>query len=98
MAQLVGLILTEDEGFKQHFGRLLRSGAIPVSVIDDRIARDGTPPDVVVVDARGDATPGMSHIERLRPAHPAAGIFAGALHADPHLILHRMRAAPNDFL
>ncbi|OLC80496.1 MAG: hypothetical protein AUH72_11415 [Acidobacteria bacterium 13_1_40CM_4_65_8] len=98
MAQLVGLILTEDEGFKQHFGRLLRSGAIPVSVIDDRIARDGTPPDVVVVDARGDATSGMSHIERLRAAHPAAGIFAVALNADPNLILQCMRAGANEFL
>ena len=40
MAQLVGLIVSEDDAFKKHFGRLLRAGAIPVSVIDDRAARE----------------------------------------------------------
>jgi pilus assembly protein CpaE len=98
MAQLAGLILTEDEEFKKHVARQLRSGAIPVSVIDDRIARDGTAPDVVIVDARGDATSAMSHIERVRAANPAAGIFAVALDADPNLILQCMRAGANEFL
>ena len=55
MAQIVGLIVSEDEDFKKQTGRLLRSGSIPVSVIDDRQARDGTPPDIVIVDTRGDA-------------------------------------------
>src|SRR2546423_1684267 len=55
MAQLVGLIVSEDDGFKKHFGRLLRAGAIPVSVIDDRAGRDRTPPDLVIVDTRGAA-------------------------------------------
>src|SRR5437667_245153 len=35
MAQIVSLFVTEDEEFKKHIGRLLRSGAIPVSVLDD---------------------------------------------------------------
>src|SRR5229473_2387663 len=68
MAQLVGLIVSEDDGFKKHFGRLLRAGAIPVSVLDDRVGRDGTPPDLVIVDTRGDASSSMSSIERLRAA------------------------------
>jgi pilus assembly protein CpaE len=97
MAQLVGHIVSEDENFKKHFSRLLRSGAIPVSVIDDRVARD-TPPDLVIVDARGDATSAMSNIERLRAAYTGSAIFAVALAADPDLILQSMRAGANEFL
>jgi pilus assembly protein CpaE len=97
MAQLVGLIVTEDETFKKHMGRLLRAGAIPVSVMDDRAARDATPPDVVIVDARGDASSAMANIERQRAAHTGAGIFAVALLADPELILSSMRAGANEF-
>src|SRR2546421_10763236 len=97
MAQLVGFILTEDEAFKKQVGRLMRAGAIPVSVMDDRVARDGTPPDLVVIDARGDATSAMSTIERVRATAPAAAIFAVALAADPDLILQSMRAGANEF-
>src|SRR5262245_61163624 len=97
MAQLVGLIVSEDEGFKKHMGRLLRAGAIPVSVIDDRAARDTTPTDVVIVDARGDASSAMANIERLRAAHTGTGIFAIALAADPEVILSSMRAGANEF-
>jgi pilus assembly protein CpaE len=97
MAQLVGFILTEDEAFKKQIGRLMRAGAIPVSVMDDRVARDGTPPDLVVIDARGDATSAMSTIERVRATAPAAAVFAVALKADPELILQSMRAGANEF-
>src|SRR5438093_7482568 len=96
MAQLVGLIVSEDDGFKKHFGRLLRAGAIPVSVIDDRAGRDGTPPDLVIVDTR-DASSSMASIERLRASAPGAGIFAIALVAEPDLILQSMRAGANEF-
>src|SRR5207249_1425257 len=96
MAQLVGLIVSEDDGFKKHFGRLLRAGAIPVSVIDDRAGRDGTPPDLVIVDTR-DASSAMASIERLRASAPGAGIFAIALVAEPDLILQSMRAGANEF-
>ena len=97
MAQLVGLIVSEDDDFKKQTGRLLRSGAIPVSVIDERVGRDGTPPDIIIVDSRGDATWAMSTIERLRAASPNAGIFAVAMIADPDLILQSMRAGANEF-
>ncbi len=97
MAQLVGLIVSDDDGFKKHFGRLLRAGAIPVSVIDDRSGRDGASPDLVIVDTRGDASVSMSNIERLRAAAPGAGIFAIASAADPELILQSMRAGANEF-
>src|SRR5262245_21103377 len=97
MAQLVGLIVSEDEDFKKQTGRVLRSGSIPVGVIDVRAARDGTAPDVVIVDARGDATWAMSTIERLRASAPNAGIFAVAMNADSDLILQSMRAGANEF-
>ena len=97
MAQLVGLIVSEDDAFKKHFGRLLRAGAIPVSVLDDRAARDATPPDLVIVDTRGDASSSMSSIERLRAGAAGAGIFAVAMAADPELILQSMRAGANEF-
>jgi pilus assembly protein CpaE len=97
MAQLVGLIVSEDDDFKKQTSRLLRSGSIPVSVIDERLARDGTAPDIVIVDTRGDATWAMSTIERVRAASPSAGIFAVALAADPDVILQSMRAGANEF-
>ena len=102
MAQLVGLIVTEDDGFRKQIGRLLRAGAVPVSVIDDAAARsgllkDGTTPDVVIVDIRGDAPSAMASIERLRAGAPGAGVFAVATSAEPDLILQAMRAGANEF-
>jgi len=97
MAQLVGLIVSQDESFRKHLGRMLRSGAIPVSVIDDRAGREGAPPDVIVVDTRGDESAAMSNIERLRASAPGAQIFAVANAVDPDLILQSMRAGANEF-
>ena len=97
MAQLVGLIVSDDDGFKKHFGRLLRASAIPVSVLEDHASREGMPPDLVIVDTRGDASSSMSSIERLRASAPGAGIFAIALLAEPELILQSMRAGANEF-
>ena len=97
MAQLVGSIVSEDNAFTTQVGRLLRSGAIPVSIIDERLARDNALLDLVIVDTRGDPSSAMSTIERLRGASPQAGIFAVALQADPDLILQSMRAGANEF-
>jgi len=97
MAQLAGLIISEDAAFKTHCGRLLRAGAIPVSLIDDRVGRDNASPDLVIVDARGDASSAMANIERLRASAPGAGIFAVATAADPDVILQSMRAGANEF-
>lgn len=98
MAHLVGLIVSEDEEFRKHLGRMLRSGQVPVSVIDGRAPREGgTAPDVVIVDIRRDASSAMAGIERLRAAVPGAGIFAVALAADPDVILQAMRAGANEF-
>jgi pilus assembly protein CpaE len=97
MAQLIGLIVTGDDAFKKQFSRLLRAGAVPVSVVDDRGLREGVAPDLAVVDIRGEASTAMQTIERLRTGAPAAGIFAVALTADPDLILQSMRAGANEF-
>ncbi len=97
MAQLVGLIVSEDDSFKKPLGRLLRAGAVPVSVLDDGAPRDGVQPDLMVVDIRGDALSALSQIERLRAGAPSASIFAVAMHADPDLILQAMRAGANEF-
>ncbi len=99
MAQLVASIVSEDEAFRTQIGRLLRSGSIPVSVIDERVARDGggSSPDVVIVDSRGDSTSAMSTIERTRGNSPGVAIFAVARAADSDLILNSMRAGANEF-
>ena len=97
MPQLVALIVTEDDEFRKHLARMLRSGAIPVGVMDERVAREMTSPDIVIVDTRGDATSAMSTIERQRASSPAAGIFAVAMAAEPDVILHSMRAGANEF-
>ena len=97
MAQLVGLIVSEDDSFKKPLGRLLRAGAVPVSVLDDGAPRDGVQPDLMVVDIRGDAPSALSSIERLRAGAPSASIFAVAMNADPDLILQAMRAGANEF-
>ena len=97
MAQLVGLIVTADDAFTTQIGRLLRSGAIPVSIVDERVARDNVALDLIIVDTRGDASSAMSTIERMRAASPNAGIFVVAMQADPDLILQAMRAGANEF-
>ena len=97
MAQLVGLIVSDEDEFRKQVGRLLRSGPVPISVIDERGPREGTPTDVVIVDIRADASSAMAGIERLRAASPGAGIFVVALTGDPDLILQSMRAGANEF-
>src|SRR5258707_10802178 len=94
MAQLVGLIVSADSAFTHHIGHLIRSGAIPVSLAD---AREGAPPDLAIVDARGDMSSAVSSLERLRAAAPGAGIFVVALASEPEVILEAMRAGANEF-
>jgi pilus assembly protein CpaE len=96
MAQLQGLIVSDDEGFRKQIERLLRSGPVAISV-GTGTQRDATPPDIVIADIRGDAASAMAGIERLRAASAGAGIFAVALSSDPDLILQAMRAGANEF-
>lgn len=95
MAQLAAQLLSHDEEFRRRIGRMLRSGPIPVSVIDE--SREGTGADLIVFDIRLEVSSAMASIERLRASAPAAGIFAVAVAADPDLILQAMRAGANEF-
>src|SRR5215471_12781404 len=97
MAQLVGLIASHDEEFKKQVGRLLRAGSVPVSIADERVTRDFSTIDLVVVDIRGDAAASMVSLEKLRSGVPNAAIFVVAQATDPNLILQSMRAGANEF-
>jgi pilus assembly protein CpaE len=97
MAQLNGLIVSEDEEFITGIARRLRSGAVSVRVIDDHVAREGTAPDVVIVDIRANVSSAMPAIEQLRGRWPGAGIFAIAATVDADLVIHSMRAGANEF-
>src|SRR5678815_3678139 len=99
MAHLVGSIVSDDAGFKKHVSRMLRSGAVPVSVVESggSASLTAAAPDVIIVDIRGDAHSGMATIERQRAASPASGVFAIAASAEPDLILNAMRAGANEF-
>lgn len=95
MAQLAAQMLSSDEEFRRRIGRMLRSGPIPTSVIDE--IREGSPADLIIVDIRHEVSSSMASIERLRASAPGAGIFAVAAAADPDLILQAMRAGANEF-
>src|SRR4051794_19122111 len=97
MAHLVAVIISPDDALRTHVAWLFRSAAVPVSVIDEGALRTATPPDLLVVDARGDWRSSLSRIEGLRASMPSAGIFATAREADTETILETMRAGANEF-
>jgi len=98
MAQLAAIVVTQDEDFRRRLGTLLRSGGVPIGIIEDQRAQPlATVPDLALVDIRGDAASGMAAIERLRGSFPNAAIFAMAGTTDPELILQAMRAGANEF-
>ncbi len=98
MAQLAAIVVTQDEDFRRRMGTMLRSGGVPVGVIEDQRAQPlAIAPDLALVDIRGDAPSGMAAIERLRGSFPGAAIFAIAGSTDPDLILQAMRAGANEF-
>jgi pilus assembly protein CpaE len=97
MAQLNGLIVTEDADFAEEIARRLRSGATPVRVVDEMGAH-GALPDVVVVDIRNVSSSSMSTIEQLRARWASSAIFAVAAAVDANLVIHAMRAGANEFL
>src|SRR5690349_18309021 len=97
MAQIVGLVVTADDAFRKQIGRLLRSGTVPVSVVDERGLKEGVPPDVVIVDMRSDTASALAVIERLRAESTSIAVFGVASSADPDLILQSMRAGANEF-
>jgi pilus assembly protein CpaE len=95
MARLVGVILSDDEGFRQQIGALLRGA--PVAVTLSAAGRDVRRADVVIVDARDDLAGAMARVETLKATSPAAGVFVVARDPNPDLILQAMRAGANEF-
>jgi len=96
MAQLSGLIVSDDQDFVIAIARRLRSGAVSVRPIDEHAAQS-TPPDVVFVDIRGGQSAAMSAIEKLRGRWAQTAIFAIAAAVDADLVIQSMRAGANEF-
>jgi pilus assembly protein CpaE len=96
MAQLNGLIVSDDQDFVIALARRLRSGAVPVRPIDEHAAQS-TSPDVVIVDIRAGHSAAMPAIERQRGRWPHAAIFAIAAGVDADLVIQSMRAGANEF-
>jgi pilus assembly protein CpaE len=97
MAQLAAFLVSSDDGFRRDFGRLVRSGSIPIGIVDDARGPEHVEADLAFVDIRGDAPGGLGAIERLRAGHPGVAIFAIAQTTEPDLILQSMRAGANEF-
>jgi len=97
MAQLAALVVSTDEDFRRDCGRLVRSGTVPIGIVDDRRGSEHVDPDLAFVDLRADAAGSLGTLERLRAAHPAVSIFAIAQTTEPDLILQAMRAGANEF-
>ena len=97
MARLTALIITEDDVFQKQCADALRSGALLVSVLDQRLA-NGASPDFIVVDGRGSHESALGTVERQRLASAGVAIFMVALKAEPDLILQAMRAGANEFV
>ncbi len=98
MAQLTAQIVTADEDFRRQLATLLRSGGVPIGVMEERRPGiDSVLPDLALVDIRTDSAGGLAAIERLRAGSPNLAIFAMAGTTDPDLILQAMRAGANEF-
>jgi pilus assembly protein CpaE len=97
MARLIGVIVSDDDVFRQQIGNVLKSGPVPVSVSEERGPRDGVHADVLVVDGRGDSQASMAMIERLRASSPNITIVNIAQQAQPDVIIQAMRAGANEF-
>jgi pilus assembly protein CpaE len=97
MARLSGSILTEDHEFKSQLTAMLRGGAVPVTVVDERPSR-GSVQDVVVVDGRHAMDRAIAQVENVRSMDATAGIFFVATDSSPDAILTSMRAGANEFL
>ena len=96
MPRLSGSILTEDAELKTQMTALLRGGAVPVTVTDERPSR-GSVQDVVVVDGRFGLEKAIGQVEHVRSLDATVGIFFVASDSSPDAILTSMRAGANEF-
>jgi len=96
MALLSVLVTTDDQEGRTSMVRALRSSGVPLGLVEESASHTAVP-DVAVVDIRGERSPGLPAVERLRARWPAVAIFAVAGSSEPDLILRAMRAGANDF-
>jgi len=98
MALLTAAILSQDEAFRKETAAALRTGSVPITIGDDRLAGGAPQADIVVVDGRQQPGEAFAAIERLRVAAPGVSVFVVAGEAAPDLIIQSMRAGANEFL
>jgi pilus assembly protein CpaE len=98
MARLIASILSDDDALRQEMTRLLRDGATPVSVADERNGGAVAATELMIVDGRYNLGAAISAVERCRAAAPAASIFVVASDTNSDLILQSMRAGANEYL
>ncbi len=94
MPQLTAVVISHDEAFRRDVVRLVRSGGVPVGIVDEA---QRAVADVAVVDLRGRTSTALVTVERLRASSSTLAIFAIARAADPELILQAMRAGAYEF-
>ena len=99
MAQLAALVVTQRRGIPPRLRPPPAIGRRARSASSRTVAgRSTSPPDLVIVDIRGDAGRRHGgHRAAARRAIPTLAIFAVAQTTDPELILQAMRAGANEF-
>jgi pilus assembly protein CpaE len=96
MAKLSVLPLIEDQDLRDAVVQAVRSGGVPIGIVEER-ATSPDVPDLIVADIRGDNSPGLQSVERLRAKWSGVSILAVAGSSDPNVILRAMRAGANEF-
>ncbi len=89
------MILSQDDAFHTKVGALLRSGPMPMSVVNE--GPGNRKADLFIVDARSDVAGAMARVEALRADPSNPGVFVVAREPNPDLILQSMRAGANEF-
>jgi pilus assembly protein CpaE len=98
MARLIASIISDDDSLRQQMTRLLRDGATPVSVAEERNGGAVASTDLMIVDGRFNLNGAIAAVERCRAASPASSIFLVASDTSSDLILQSMRAGANEYL
>ena len=89
------MILSQDDAFHAKVGALLRSGPMPMSVVNE--GPGSRKADLFIIDARSDVAGAMARVEALRADSASCGVFVVAREPNPDLILQSMRAGANEF-
>ena len=96
MARLSVLVSVDDQELRTAVVQALRSSGVSLALVEEHASRTDVP-DLVVVDIRGEGSPGLPALERVRAKWSAVSIFAVASSSEPDVILQAMRAGANEF-